>query len=99
MKKIAQGSIAKKIFLVLVITILCNFIAPLYSHADGGVLLDPLKMFVAFIGDVAMSLINLCFTGQWIDVAGAKVEGTGNWKDYWAEGWRKTRLADNNNYT
>lgn len=92
MQKLLKGSITKKTILVLIIMILCNFVIPNCSRAmDGGVLLDPIKMFISFIGDAAISGVNMCFTGQWIGASDSKAtpEGgvTDEWKNNWAEGW------------
>ena len=90
MQKLLKGTITQKIILVLTVAILCNFVIPNYSQAvDMGVLGDPIKMFVAFVGDVAISMVNMCFTGQWIGASDAKAtqdDSTG-WKDRWADGW------------
>lgn len=92
MQKLLKGNKFEKVILVIVIAVLCNFLIPNYSNADdlGGVLLSPIKMFISFIGDTAISAVNMCFTGQWIGAADAKAEGTASdWKDYWLDGWGK----------
>ena len=72
MQKLLKGTITQKIILVLTVAILCNFVIPNYSQADAGILLDPIKMFVAFVGDAVISGINMCFTGQWIGASDSK---------------------------
>lgn len=87
MQKLLKGNRTKKIWITILIVIMCNFIIPTYSHAEGfgGVLFDPIKMIVAYLGDSVMTLINSGFSGSWIGVATAKVKGEGDWKNYWAE--------------
>lgn len=93
MQKLLKGSLTQKIILVLTIAIVCNFTIPNCSQAmDGGVLLDPIKMFISFIGDAAISGVNMCFTGQWIGASDAKATpasgvDVNEWKKHWAEGW------------
>ena len=49
MQKFFKDSITKKILIVLVIAILCNFIIPNYSQAEdiGGVLFDPIRWLLS----------------------------------------------------
>lgn len=95
MQKLLKGTITKKIILVLTVAILCNFVIPNYSQADAGILLDPIKMFVAFVGDAVISGINMCFTGQWIGASDSKATPASGvdvdeWKKHWAEGFGNT---------
>ncbi len=87
MQKLVNKNVMQKIMLVLVIAILCNFIVPNYCHAgDGGVLLDPIRWFVSFLGDAVISLVNMGFTGQWVFAGAAKADAqAGDWKNYWDE--------------
>lgn len=91
MHKFFKESITKKILIVLVITILCNFIIPNYCHAEdiGGVLFDPIRWLLSAVADAIISVVNMGFTGTWIFAGAAKAKGTdSNWKERWAEnGW------------
>lgn len=69
MQKLMKGNITQKIVLILILAILCNFIIPNYSHADNVfdvVLFDPIRLLTVLLGDVIISAVNVCFTGQWI---------------------------------
>lgn len=89
MQKLFKNNITKKVIMaILLVVILFNFICPTYSHAeiDGGVLLDPIKMFISFLGDITMSAVNSFFTGVWIGASDAKaVPDTGADEDNWAQ--------------
>ena len=58
MKKLLTKNTTKKIFIVIIIMILFNFIVPSYSHADwGGALFDPLIDLMAAVGDAVMAAL------------------------------------------
>lgn len=88
MQKFFKDSITKKILIVLVIAILCNFIIPNYCQAEdiGGVLFDPIRWLLSALADATISVVNMGFTGTWIFAGAAKAKGTAsNWKERWAE--------------
>lgn len=90
MQKFFKESNTKKILLILVITILCNFIIPNYCHAEdvGGVLFDPIRWLLSALADATISVVNMGFTGTWIYAGAAKAKAAENeeeWKKRWAE--------------
>lgn len=98
MLKKLKGNVTKKILMVLVIVILCNFTFPMYSHAlDAGILFEPIKMFISAIGDIVISAVNSFFTGTWVGASDAKAVpgdsgdyGSDQSKDEWAQNlWRE----------
>ena len=75
MKILTNRKLTQKVIISIVCMLLLNFcIVPTKVQAvSGGELLQPIKDFVVFIGDVAITLIQYGFTGKWtyaVDDAG-----------------------------
>lgn len=66
MKKKYKNNFLQKVFVILPIIVILNFIVPTYSNATvGGALVSPLVDLVCSIGDVVINLLERCMTGQW----------------------------------
>ena len=86
MQKFLNKSLTKKVILVLVVAILCNFIVPTKSLAlDVGIIVDPVKNLLSIIADSVEGLLNVCFTGVWIGAGDAKAEVRTDQQKDWAE--------------
>ncbi len=79
MKIFTNKNLIQKVIIAFVCVFLFNFCAlPTKVHADtdlGGILFTPIRDFTTFIGDIAITLIQRCFTGKWIYAVDAPGSG------------------------